>query len=399
MTNPLSENITSLLTEPKPQEPPFGANEIRLNLRQWLTVFGIVLLFVLGVPHLWGKIERFDTGGDYRIPYALSSDYWLYHRRIEGISPSAIPILGDSVVWGEYVRAEGTLSHFLNAEGGQAGRFVNGGVNGLFPLSLEGLVASYAGELRNRKIILHCNLLWMSSPKADLSTDKEETFNHPTLVPQFSPKIPCYRGDASTRLGALVERNVGFFSWVKHLNGVYFAQQSLPRWTLARDSDDSSRSPNLWRNPLAQVTLQVPTEPKDDPQRGLTSSRHKAWTTNGSTPTSFEWVDLNVSLQWAAFQRTVKQLRERGNSLFVIVGPFNAHMVAPDQRTTLTRMQESIAAWLKANGTPSLVPEVLPSDLYADASHPLTAGYSLLAHNIYQSPEFKNWLGDTSGTR
>src|SRR5262249_14008350 len=152
--------------------------------------------------------------------------------------------------------------HFLDQEAGQPGRFVNAGVNGLFPLSLEGLVASYAGALHDRKVIVHCNLLWMSSPKADLSSDKEETFNHTELVPQFFPRIPAYRADANARLGALAERRVEFFSWVRHLDDVYFDQQSLPRWTLAEDGGDPPRYLNAGRNPLVRITLTVPGEPK-----------------------------------------------------------------------------------------------------------------------------------------
>jgi hypothetical protein len=34
----------------------------------------------------------------------------------------------------------------------------------------------------------------------------------------------------------------------------------------------------------------------------------------------------------------------------------------------------------------------LPSALYADASHPLTDGYKLLAARIYADPNFKAWL-------
>src|SRR5947209_1671428 len=84
----------------------------------------------------------------------------------------SIILLGDSVVWGEYVRPNGTLAHFLSQRSGRPGRFVNGGVNGLFPLALEGLVRHYGRALHDRKVIVHCNVLWMSSPKADLSTDK-----------------------------------------------------------------------------------------------------------------------------------------------------------------------------------------------------------------------------------
>jgi hypothetical protein len=373
-------------------EPVFSANEMRLNARQWLAALVIVLGFVFCVPWLWARIERFDTGPDYRIPYALSDDYWLYRRRVAGIDPGCIPVLGDSVVWGEYVRPEGTLSHFMSQEVGQPGHFVNCGVNGLFPLSMEGLIASYAGSIRNRKVILHCNVLWMSSPKADLSTDREETFNHASLVPQFWPRVPSYRADAATRLGAVAVRNLGFFSWVNHLECAYFDQQSVPRWTLAEDDATPPHHPNAWRNPLSRITLKVPGEPPNDPLRGPSSSRHRPWTADGGTPTHFDWVELNASLQWRAFQRTIALLRSRGNDVFVVVGPFNENMIAVDQRPTFHRLRDGIIGWLTAHKIAHLTPELLPSALYADASHPLTDGYALLAHEITTDPDFQHWL-------
>src|SRR2546426_10985506 len=113
---------------------PFGVNEVRLNAGQWLAAAGIIAVVVLLTPRLWTHIERFDTGPDYRIPYDLSKDYWLYSRRMRQVSaPDQIIVLGDSVIWGEYVAPDGTLSHFLNREAGTSERFINGGLNGLFP--------------------------------------------------------------------------------------------------------------------------------------------------------------------------------------------------------------------------------------------------------------------------
>ena len=60
------------------------------------------------------RLEHFETDADYRMPYSLSRDYWLYERRLERVEPSRIVLLGDSVIWGEYVLPDGTLSHFLN---------------------------------------------------------------------------------------------------------------------------------------------------------------------------------------------------------------------------------------------------------------------------------------------
>jgi hypothetical protein len=374
---------------------PFGVNEMRLNLRQWLAALAIMLGCAWGIPQIWPRIERFDTGPDYRIPSALQKDYWLYQRRLEKIAdPACVPVLGDSVIWGEYVRPTGTLTHFLNQETGRRERFVNCGMNGLFPLALEGLIDYYGAALDHRKLIVHCNVLWMSSAKADLSVNKEESFNHPRLVPQFFPRLPCYRADAAERLNAVVERSVGFFGWVGHVEAAYFDQRSIPRWTLEEAAGDPPRYPNAWRNPLAQITLTVPGDPPDDPQRGPSSPRHKPWTAGGAATTYFDWVSLDASLQWRAFQRVIRLLRGRGNEVLVILGPFNEHMVAEEQRGAFRRLRDGIAAWLAANGVAHVTAETLPSQLYADASHPLTDGYALLAKRICRDTAFRQWLGD-----
>jgi hypothetical protein len=266
---------------PVAPEVPFGVNEVRLNTRLWLVVFLLVALAVFLTPRLWPRIERFDTGPDYRIPYQLSRDYWLSARRLAQVSdPAHIVVLGDSVVWGEYVLPEGTLTHFLNQEQRAPDRYVNAGVNGLFPLALEGLVRYYGASLRDRKVMVHCNVLWMTSPKADLSTAKEEPFNHSRLVPQFHPRIPCYRADASERLSALLERHSDFLGWIGHLQDAYFGQKSILQWTLESDGGDPACYPNCYKNPLRQITLRVPSAPPSDPQRGPQSPRHKPWSTN-----------------------------------------------------------------------------------------------------------------------
>ncbi len=380
---------------PPPAPPVFGVNEMRLGPREWLATVFLLVLIALLVPRIWTRVERFETGPDYRLPYALSRDYWLYARRLAGIEdPRAVAVVGDSVVWGEYVQPDGTLSHFLNREAGTTRRFLNAGVNGMFPLALEGLMADYGGALAGRRVIVQCNFLWMSSPKADLSTEKEESFNHARLVPQFSPRIPCYRADASERLGALVERNVGFLQWAGHLESAYFGQKGIVGWTLADDGGDPPRYPNLFLNPLRQITLVVPQADPRDPERGPASPRHRSWTNGGGgKPVEFEWVDPKASLQWPAFQRLVRRLRERGADVFVLVGPFNEHMVGAGGRERFGRLKDAAAAWLTDESIPHAVPAPLPSELYADASHPLTEGYALLAKGLWEASALRDWLG------
>ncbi|MFM8470254.1 MAG: hypothetical protein ACKODH_09830 [Limisphaerales bacterium] len=380
----------------KAQVPKVGldtvfVNELRLTGRQWLLVGGLVLAFVLLAPRVWQQAERFDTGPDYRLPYALSKDYWLYERRRQELAHASTVVIGDSVVWGEYVLPDGTLPHFLNQAAGQPDAFANAGVNGLFPLALEGLVEHYGGALRRRKVILHCNLLWMSSPKADLSTTKEERFNHARLVPQFFPQIPCYRADASERLGVVMERNFPVLSWVNHLQCVSFNQKSITDWTLEPGSGEPPGRPNTYKNPLAQLTLHVPAAPANDPERGPASARHKPWSTTGEGATRFEWVALDASLQWAAFQRLTRLLRARGNDVLVVVGPFNEHMMAEDNRAAYRQLRDGVTKWLGSEKIPALVPEPLASPLYADASHPLTEGYQALAKQLQGDAAFQAW--------
>lgn len=379
---------------PPPPAPSFGVNELRLTPRQWLATLVIVLACYLLVPWVWKRVEPFNPGPDYRIPYALSRDYWLYQRRLERhLRPDQIPLLGDSVVWGEYVRPDGTLSHFLNREAGQPNGFVNCGVNGMFPLALEGLVRDYGRALRNRKIILQCNVLWMTSPKADLSSPKAENFNHSRLVPQWGVHIPAYKADLNERLSAAIERHVSFFAWASHLENAYFDQHGIPQWTLEEDDRDEPAYPNGWRNPFARLCDGIPGEDPNDPQRGPSSPRHRPWNAGGAEPSHFDWVELDQSLQWQAFQRVIRLLGSRGNDVLVILGPFNEHMIAEDQRGVFCAIRDHVRSSLEQIGILVVVPDTLPTELYADASHPLTGGYELLARRIAQDPRFRQWVG------
>jgi len=232
-----SVNPSRNISAAKPVQ--FGVNEVRLNGKQWLLTLAILAVVIWSVPRIWKRWQVFPIGSDYRLPYELSKDYWLYQRRLEQVGdPRNIVLLGDSVIWGEYVLPQGTLSHFLNQQFGASDIFINAGLNGLFPLAEEGLVEYYSRSLHSRKIILECNVLWMTSPKADLSTDKEEQFNHAQLVPQFFPRIPCYKAGANDRLSAVIANHVQFLSWFQHLQNAYFGQKSIPAWTLEDDGSN-----------------------------------------------------------------------------------------------------------------------------------------------------------------
>ncbi len=331
--------------EIKPGEELPITNEMRLGLRQWAATLAIVATVAVATPSIWRHVERFETARDYRIPFQLSDDYWLYDWRLQETAEGApIIVLGDSVVWGEYVKADGTLPHFLSREARQPDRFVNAAVNGLFPLAMEGLVRNYGAALHDRKVIVVLNLLWLSSPKADMQSKKAQNINHAVLVPQYFPDIPSYQADQNERLGNLVQRNVSFFGWVNHLQDCYFQQKSVPDWTLA---EDANNRPNAYRNPLAQITLQVPSGEADDADRGPGSPRHRPWTSGDARKQPFAWVSLESSLQWAAFQRTIALLQSRRNDVLVIVAPFNEHMIADKGRAGYTAIHDGAVQWLR----------------------------------------------------
>jgi hypothetical protein len=377
-------------TGTKPYEELPITNGMRLSLRQWAVTLAIVTIVAVATPRIWRHVERFQTGPDYRIPFQLSNDYWLLDWRLQKTAVGApIIVLGDSVVWGEYVKADGTLPHFLNRQAGQPNRFVNAGVSGLFPLAMEGLVRNYGASLHDRKVIVVCNLLWLSSPKADMQSKKAESINHAVLVPQYLPDIPCYQVDQNDRLGNLVQRNVDFFGWVSHLQDCYFQQKSIPNWTLAEDADNRS---NACKNPLAQITLDVPSGVSDDADRGPGSPRHRPWMAGDARKQPLAWVSLESSLQWAAFRRTIALLQQRRNDVLVIVAPFNKHMIAGKGRAGYTSIHDGAIQWFRENGVPCVAPNELPSELYADASHPLTAGYESLAKSIFQAEAFQKWI-------
>lgn len=355
----------------------FGSNAVRLRLWEWGLVAVLIGAFVGLAPRWWKHAIPFDVPGDYRVPYRLNNDYWTYNRWLEtAAKPSAaIFLVGDSVVWGEYVAPHDTLNQCLNRED-RSHRFVNAGLNGTHPLALEGLVRNYAGALRGRHVIMHCNLLWMSSPERDLQIDKETDFNHPDLIPQLLPWIPPYRANGDQRLGIIIDRMFAFRGLVNHVRIAYFDRQDLQNWSIEHPYD----------NPFHQIRMSVEC-PAPQPH-----SPPVAWTDRGMTRQDLPWVTPESSLQWQAMTRTITLLRRRHNHVFVIVGPFNEHLLTASSRRRFVVLHAHVIAWLQRNSIPYYAPAPLDSKLYGDASHPLAVGYRQLAHAVYQDKTFQHWL-------
>jgi len=373
-----SENEKSMF-----EDIPFGSNYVRLPGREWLIV-GIAFsaIFCL-TPALWERFEKFEPAPDYRLPYELSSDYWLYNRYCRwACDQYETLVIGDSVVWGHYVPKNKTLSHYLNENAARLSsppktsrsRFANLGVDGIHPVALAGLLKYYGRQISNKNIVLHLNPLWMSSQKHDLQITKEFHFNHPRLVPQFIPNIPCYKDSYSSRIWAVLERYMAFLSWASHLKTNYFGGMDLPTWTLEHP----------YENPLQAVSLELRSSVDFD------QNEHVSWTQKGIEKGDFQWVELATSLQWSFFRQTVELLKARGNTVFVLVGPFNEHMLTAESNAIYQKMKSEIEVWLQQNNVAYYIPPALPSEFYRDASHPLSEGYDTLAKQLFENQSFKS---------
>ena len=366
---------------------PFGSNAVRLSPRQWLVALAIIAAALIGLPHAWQRARPMDIDLDYRLPYRLSDDYWTFRRwaraaaSVESGRPRTL-VVGDSVVWGHYVAKHETLSGHLNELAGGQG-FANLGVDGIHPAAMAGLLEYYGRAVAGRDVILHSNLLWLSSKRHDLSTRKEFAFNHPRLVPQFVPQIPCYRESADARLAIAVGRHLGFLAWADHVRIAYFGSKDLASWSLEH--------PYAWPADAVTRALPSPDEPPTPPPDA------RPWTAKGIQTFGPAWVPLDESFQWASFRAAVEVLRRRGCRVFVLVGPFNEHMLEDESLRTYKRMTAEVAAWLEAEGIPYFVPAALPSDLYADASHPLSAGYRLLAKRLLEDKAFRTFMRASPG--
>lgn len=354
---------------------PYASNFVRLSGIEWIGVGILLLILYAAIPFLWNRIEPFAPGEDYRIPYELSEDYRHFSRWCEASSlPGRIAVLGDSVIWGEYVTPGQTLSHYLTEKDGSVFHD-NLGVNGIHPAALAGLLEYYGSAISRRSVLLHCNPLWMSSPRRDLQTEKETNLNHPKLLPQFVSRVPSYKAPFSERASIAAERSIPFLRWVNHIRIAYFDNRDFSSWSV-----DHPYTPP-WR--------QIDTK-KLEPGSAL---RHDpiSWTQAGISEQDFPWVDLPSSIQWKYYQRAIAVLQQRGNRVFVLVGPFNEHLLKEKSRATYQILKNQLKTWFSENQISYYIPEPLPSDLYADASHPLSEGYRQLVDRVLEQENFQAW--------
>lgn len=366
-------------SEHRTQNIVFSSNCIRLSAREWIFVVLAALTILSLTPVLWERVEKFEPGTDYRLPYESGNDYWQYSRycRREA-SRDDISVIGDSVIWGHYVSRDNTLSHYLNELTPNI-QFANLGLDGIHPAAMEGLLRYYSKNITHQNVILHFNPLWISSPKQDLQGEKEFVFNHPDLVAQFFPRIPCYKASFSKRIAAVLRRTITFPNWISHININCFQSMSVPEWTLE----------NPYRNPLSTMTFKLlgadyyEHREKSDPPKNITTD-------------SYQWVVPDESLQWRCFLRTIQLLRERKNNVFVLIGPFNEHTLGKKSLDAYKTLKNQIELALSANHVDYYMSSALSAEYYVDASHPTSEGYALLAKQLTSNESFKSFILNVS---
>jgi len=75
----------------------------------------------------------------------------------------------------------------------------------------------------------------------------------------------------------------------------------------------------------------------------------------------------------------------------VIVGPFNGYMMTKECFGHYQAVRSEIESWLEQNKVSYYTALELPRELYADASHPVAAGYRLIAEELLKTDFIKSF--------
>ena len=67
-------------------------------------------------------------------------------------------------------------------------------------------------------------------------------------------------------------------------------------------------------------------------------------------------------------------------------------MLARFPNGTFSKAKRKVGDWLRAGEIPHILSRTLPSDQYADLSHPLAAGYAQLAAEMQEDEALRSWL-------
>ena len=347
-----------------------------LSPAEWLWLAAIVAGALALFSVCWQRGEKLTYAADYRLPWEKANDYYLFSRWARHAAGEYRAfVMGDSVIWGQEVRNDETIAHYLNQEAG-APVFANLGMDGLHPVAMDGLIRHYGARLRNRPILLQFNPTWMRNPYYDLQGDWTDFF-HSGLVPQFWPRIACYHATGEARLSTTITRTFHFFDLVQHVASGAFGSLSAPQWMLK----------NPYRSPLTAMKPQPPALDVRSPGRG------RSWNFRSRPPDDSPWLACGESLQWKYFVMAVKRLESRGNKVLVLMSPCNTYVLTPGSRDRALRVIREVQSRFDAMGIRYVTVDDIPSECFADEyGHLLKDGHIRLAASLSTNSVFRVWL-------
>ncbi|MDD2479140.1 MAG: hypothetical protein PHS31_04540 [Victivallaceae bacterium] len=367
----------------KKKRDPFSSNAVRLSNKELVvTAIFIIIVVLFLAPYIWFKMEKIDTSGQFRLASKHRANYWLYrHWVADATKNHPVIFLGDSVVWGMYVNNDNTIPAKINQALGKK-TVANLAIDGLHSIATKGLLENYASAIRDKKVIVHYNPLWMQSKITDLShiavindeedrdMDRAPQINHPRLIPQFSQEITAYNEGFSEKAGVLRERYIPFFALLNHIRLSFFNNDDFKQWIIDHPNE----------NPLTKIALTI-----DACERDKNKNYDRDWETSGMTKQNWPWLEPEESLQWKAFQQIVQLLKKRNNEICIMIGPINPYMLTAESLKRYRALQQEICAWLKSQNVEYVLVKDMPPKMYADASHPLADGYDLIVKQLLKT--------------
>ena len=355
------------------------SNSMLLTFKEWFII--VILLFAVSITVYFGWYywERFEPGKDYRNTCWAErmSDYWAYTRWCRYAREHFdVLLMGDSVIWGQEVRYDQTISHYLNEFLGEE-VIVNLGIDGLHMAGINGIVTHYGRYLQDTGIILQFNPLWMSSERRDLRGEGKISYHHPRLIPQLSPRIN-YNQELPVRLGYLFDHFFRLSVFVRHIMVNYFENKSISSWMID----------NPYSCPFDQITFEATPVMEEKQGKGLD------WEEKGYKQSKAPFVPIKESIQWKLYIKALKKLEKRNVKIFILIGPYNSHMHTTESREKLRAMLNEVKAALDEMGYLYFdsVENNLPSKTFADSCHLLAEGHSILAQRLLNDPGFHWWL-------
>lgn len=341
------------------------------RIKYLIYVSAAVIIMAIALPILFPLAGDQVFTSDYRLPYHLGEDYFLYKKYAGSVAAyNTIPVIGDSVIWGHYTSDSDTLTAHLNREQSRM-EFSNMGIDGIHPAVMYGLVENYCKSLRNKKIIVGINLLWMSSARHDLTGAKNSEINHSMLLPQFNEVIPAYSPSLEERLSSVIKRGMPVFLWGDHVRLTKFRGSSLYRWSM----DNPMENPLVFLHTEKKIyELPAAMDPSKFPQQDA------------------QWVTADKSLQWRYTLKTLRLLKKRGNRVLAVVTPFNRYMLTYESARQHELIVSEIRERLQRKGITVVIPETPPREEFADSSHPTGKGYGTIAKYLLQDKDFTAFI-------